>query len=71
MASKRVYKEPFPLEKIISEFERCAGTQFDPHMAKVVVEMIKSGKLKPYTAENTYLGSDGKTHRINKNETEK
>jgi len=71
MASKRVYKEPFPLEKIISEFERCAGTQFDPHMAKVVVEMIKSGKLKPYSAENTYLGSDGKTHRITKdNSTE-
>ncbi|MCR5457011.1 MAG: HD domain-containing protein [Clostridiales bacterium] len=68
MASKRVYKEPFPLEKIISEFERCAGTQFDPHMAQVVVEMIKSGKLKPYTAENTYLGSDGKTHRVSKSE---
>jgi len=64
MASKRVYKEPFPLEKIISEFERCAGTQFDPEIAKVVVEMIKTGKLKPYTAENTYLGSDGKTHRV-------
>ena len=71
MASKRVYKEPFPLEKIISEFERCAGTQFDPEIAKVVVEMIKTGKLKPYTAENTYLGSDGKTHRMTKdNNTE-
>lgn len=68
MASKRVYKEPFGLDKIISEFERCSGTQFDPHIAKVVVEMIKSGKLKPYTAENTYLGSDGKTHRIKKEE---
>lgn len=66
MASKRVYKEAFSLEKIISEFERCAGTQFDPDMAKLVVEMIKSGKLKPYTAENTYLGSDGKTHRVTK-----
>ena len=64
MASKRVYKEPFSLEKIISEFERCAGTQFDPQIAKVVVSLILSGKLKPYTAENTYLGSDGKTHRI-------
>lgn len=70
MASKRVYKEPFALEKIISEFERCSGTQFDPHIAKVVVDLIKSGKLKPYTAENTYLGSDGKTHRMKKEEVE-
>ena len=26
--------------------------------------MMASGKLKPYSAENTYLGEDGKTHRI-------
>ena len=65
MASKRVYKEPFPLEQIISEFKRCSGTQFDPHISEVVVEMMIAGKLKPYSAENTYLGSDGKTHRIN------
>ena len=64
MASKRVYKEPFCLDVIINEFERCSGTQFDPEIAKVVIELISSGKLKPYTAENTYLGSDGKTHRI-------
>ena len=70
MASKRVYKEPFPLEKIIGEFERCSGTQFDPQIAKVVVDLIKSGKLKPYTAENTYLGEDGKTHRMKKEDAE-
>lgn len=64
MASKRVYKEPFSLDVIIGEFKRCAGTQFDPKIAKVVVDLIVSGKLKPYTAENTYLGSDGKTHRV-------
>ena len=68
MASKRVYKEPFSLDVIIGEFERCSGTQFDPEISKVVVEMITAGKLKPYTAENTYLGSDGKTHRVKKGE---
>ena len=64
MASKRVYKEPFSLDVIVKEFERCSGTQFDPDIAKLVVELIRSGKLKPYSAENTYLGSDGKTHRF-------
>jgi len=66
MASKRVYKEPFSLDVIIGEFKRCSGTQFDPAIAEVVVEMISSGKLKPYSGEDTYLGSDGKTHRIKK-----
>ena len=68
MASKRVYKAPFSLEIITGEFERCSGTQFDPEIAKVVVDMIATGKLVPYSAENTYLGSDGKTHRIKEDE---
>lgn len=46
MATRRTYKEPYSKEKIISEFERCKGTQFDPHMADVVVELIKNNKLK-------------------------
>ncbi len=68
MASKRVYKEPFSLDIIINEFRKCSGTQFDPEISKVVIELISSGKLKPYSAENTYLGSDGKTHRIGEDE---
>ena len=68
MASKRVYKEPFSQDVIIGEFKRCSGTQFDPAIAKVVIEMISSGKLKPYSGEDTYLGSDGKTHRLKKGE---
>ncbi len=64
MASKRVYKAPFTLDVITSEFQRCAGTQFDPKIARVVIDLIAAGKLLPYAAENTVLGSDGKTHRI-------
>jgi len=70
MASKRVYKESFSLETIVSEFKRCSGTQFDPEIAKVVVNMIETGKLKPYTVESTYLGEDGKTHRISEKDNE-
>ena len=68
MASKRVYKEPFSLDVITSEFERCAGTQFDPQISRVVIDLIRTGKLQPVSAENTYLGSDGKTHRIKRDE---
>ncbi len=68
MASKRVYKEPFSLDVITNEFVRCAGTQFDPQISRVVVDLITTGKLQPNSAENTYLGSDGKTHRIKRDE---
>ena len=68
MASKRVYKEPFSLDVIIGEFQRCSGTQFDPQIAKIVIGMISTGKLKPHSADNIYLGSDGKTHRIRADE---
>ncbi len=46
MATRRVYKDPYPKEKIISEFERCKETQFDPQMADVVIRLIEEGKLK-------------------------
>ena len=46
MATRRVYKDPYTKEKIISEFERCKGIQFDPHMADVVIRLIEEGKLK-------------------------
>ena len=70
MASKRVYKEPFSLDVITNEFERCAGTQFDPQISRVVIDLIKTGKLQPNSAENTYLGRDGKTHRIRRGESQ-
>ena len=70
MATKRVYKEPFSLDVIVNEFKRCSGTQFDPQIAAVVVDMIAAGKLQPYSTENTILGSDGKTHRIHKGDNE-
>ncbi|MBR4496177.1 MAG: HD domain-containing protein [Acholeplasmatales bacterium] len=68
MASKRVYKEPYSVEKIISEFRRCSGTQFDPKIASLVIDMMEKGILKPYSADNTYLGDDGRTHRMKKEE---
>ena len=46
MATRRVYKDPYPKEKIISEFERCKEIQFDPKMADVVIKLIEEGKLK-------------------------
>lgn len=51
MATRRTYKEPYPKEKIISEFERCKETQFDPKIADVVIRLIKEDRLRAGTEE--------------------
>ncbi|MCR5590577.1 MAG: HD domain-containing protein [Lachnospiraceae bacterium] len=43
MSSDRVYRSKLTTDKIISEFTRCAGSQFDPEMAEVFVFMLKGG----------------------------
>ncbi len=52
MATKRVYKDPYPKEKIISEFERCKEIQFDPKIADIVIKLIEEGKLKAELEED-------------------
>jgi len=44
MSSTRTYRQAMPLEKVLAEVERCAGTQFDPELAKVFVKL----DFKPY-----------------------
>lgn len=42
MASKRAYRTSLPIEKIISEFERCKGSQFDPKLADIFLDILKN-----------------------------
>ena len=42
MTSKRTYRDSLPLETVISEFERCRGTQFDPKLDDVFVDILKN-----------------------------
>ena len=42
MASRRAYRDSLPLEVIISEFERCKGSQFDPQMADVFLDILNN-----------------------------
>lgn len=54
MTSKRCYKKAFPLEKARQILLDCAGTQFDPDIARVFVECLDSGKIK--IVESEYSG---------------
>ena len=40
MTSDRSYRKGFSEEEAITEIKRCAGTQFDPVIAKVFVEKV-------------------------------
>ena len=45
MASDRYYRGALSKEKILEEFERCSGTQFDPRIAAVMIDMIREGAV--------------------------
>ena len=40
MTSKRSYSFPRPQQEVRDEIERCMGTQFDPVIAKYLIDMI-------------------------------
>ena len=40
MTSKRTYRDALPLEAVRSEIEKCSGTQFDPEIAKVFIDIL-------------------------------
>ena len=42
MTSKRTYRDELPLETVIAEIERCKGTQFDPQIADVFLDILRN-----------------------------
>ena len=42
MKSKRTYRNALPLDVVKEEIERCSGTQFDPNIAKVFLDILNN-----------------------------
>ena len=42
MTSKRTYRDALPLSVVKEEIEKCSGTQFDPKIAKVFLDIINN-----------------------------
>lgn len=42
MTSKRPYRDALPVETVIAEVERCKGTQFDPQIADVFLDILRN-----------------------------
>ncbi len=55
MTSHRVYRKALPMERVIDELRRHAGTQFDPDIVAVFLKILEEGKLTPLYKGNTEL----------------
>ena len=45
MTSKRVYRPAMKMEKVIQELKEGSGSQFDPHLVNILLELLRSGRL--------------------------
>lgn len=54
MTSKRSYRDSLPMDVVISEFERCRGTQFDPNLDDVFLDILKNHYDEIEKIKNTY-----------------
>ena len=62
MSSDRIYRKHLSREKIISEFERGRGTQFDPELADVFVFMLKDGFVIDSSIKQSKESSENATN---------
>ncbi|HBV67987.1 MAG TPA: GGDEF domain-containing protein, partial [Clostridiales bacterium] len=46
MTEDRVYRRALSWESSIEEIEKCTGTQFDPDIARLFIELIRKQKEK-------------------------
>jgi len=42
MTSRRTYRDSLPISTVIEEFERCKGTQFDPELADLFLDILQN-----------------------------
>ena len=54
MTSKRTYRDSLPIEKVKEEIERCSGTQFDPEIAKLFLEILNNEYNSILEIQNKY-----------------
>jgi response regulator RpfG family c-di-GMP phosphodiesterase len=45
MSSRQLYRKPMNREQIVDELARCRGTQWDPEIVDLTLELIDSGEL--------------------------
>lgn len=61
MTEQRSYKNRLTIDEAIEEIRRCAGTQFDPRVARALTLLLKRNKYQPgVSVEDAFLKVAGK-----------
>lgn len=55
MTSKRTYRDSLGLDIVKSEIERCKGTQFDPHLADIFLDILNNHYNDIVEIQSKYL----------------
>ena len=58
MTSDRPYRGRLPLESALQELERCAGTQFDPEVVRLFIEVVRADPPRGDLASEVALALD-------------
>ena len=56
MTSRRNYRDPQDMEYVKTEFEKCKGTQFDPKLAEIFLNILNNEFDSILKIQETYLG---------------
>ncbi len=59
MTSNRVYRKRLSDEDVKKELLRCSGTQFDPALTKIFVDLIERGEMKVNTVDGLAVDKEG------------
>ncbi|NLW49472.1 MAG: HD domain-containing protein [Candidatus Brocadiaceae bacterium] len=59
MATERPYKSALPPEKILGELDEGAGTQFDPHLVRLVMDALRTGDAFREEIQSIYRDEGG------------
>ena len=59
MTSNRVYRKRLTEKEVVAEIERCAGSQFDPALTRIFLELISDNELKPMTLSGVAVNESG------------
>ena len=58
MTAKRVYRNALDMDQVIGELKRCRGTQFDPDLTDLFLQLIEEGAIDPETTIKEYSKRD-------------
>ncbi len=67
MTSNRVYRKRLSDEEVREEILRCAGTQFDPTLSKIFVNLLDRGEIRACSFDESNPNRDGQqfiSHRL-------